>query len=274
MRLDDPTLSQRAVVRRPALTPRTPARALTCAVLALSLSALGCEEAPQKNAFAPAKDAPVPAPPASALPKKELAPELEIDTVSTKVGFERALLQNPEGRAKLAQLLGDAKRWFEGKDVLVSVDRKVKVAWVATYLDELAKVGPAKITIRTETRREFNRDQRFTPESKVQAPPCSVVGMVTSDFHTAVWKLSGGVAGKRPKGMAGPDLSMTGETIERFAKGCPESSSFFVSVAEGIEWGLAFDLGASSRVLEKAKFEDTVLLSEIPTPGHKVELKR
>jgi hypothetical protein len=89
-----------------------------------------------------------------------------------------------------------------------------------------------------------------------------------------VWRLSGGVASKRGRGMAGPDLSMTGETIERMGKTCSDSSTFFVSVAEGVEWGLAFDLAASSRVLEKVKFEDTVLLSEIPTPGHKVDLKR
>jgi hypothetical protein len=252
------------------MKPRTTSTAL----VALAALLLGCEDAPKQNPFAPPKDAPIPAPPVSAIPKKETAPELEIDTVSTKVGFERALLQNPEGKAKLSQLLGDAKRWFEGKDVLVRIDRKAKVAWVATYLDELGKVGPAKITIRTDTRKEFSQDQRFTPEAKAKAAPCSVVGMVTSDFGTAVWKLSGGVAGKRTKGMAGPDLSMTGETIERFAKGCPDSSSFFVSVADGVEWGLAFDLGASSRVLEKAKFEDTVLLGEIPTPGHKVDLKR
>ena len=95
---------------------------------------------------------------------------------------------------------------------------------------------------------------------------------MTSDFGTAVWKLSGGAAGKRGRGMAGPDLSMTGDTIERLAKTCEDSHTFFVSVAEGIEWGLAFDLGASSRVIPKVKFEDTVLLNEIPTPGHKVTL--
>jgi len=68
-------------------------------------------------------------------------------------------------------------------------------------------------------------------------------------------------------------LSMTGDTIERFAKGCKDSSTFFVSVADGIEWGLAFDLAASSRVLEHAKFDTMVLLSEIPTPGQKVVVK-
>lgn len=265
MRLEDPTLVQRAVVRRPEVAWLTLGLA--------ALACLGCDDPPQRSAADPAKPATATAT-ASVAPPKETAPELEIDGVSTKVGFERALLQNPEGRAKLAQLLGDAKRWFEGKDVLLTVDRKAKVPWVQSYIEELAKLGPAKLTIRTETRQEYSRDQRFTPESKTSAPACSVVGMVTSDYSTAVWKLSGGVAGKRPKGMAGPDLSMTGETIERFAKGCKESSTFFVSVADGIEWGLAFDLAASSRVLEHAKFEDSVLLNQLPTPGHPVLLKR
>ncbi len=241
------------------------------ALLALCLAALGCEEPAKKT---PTPDATVAPPPASAIPKPDVAPILEIDTISPKVGSERALLIHPEGKAKLTELLGEAKRWIEGKEVTVIVDRKTKVPWVVTFLDELGKVGPSRITIRTETRKDFSADQRFVPEAKVQAPPCSVVGMVTSDYGTAVWKLSGGTAGKRNKGMAGPDLSMTGDTIERFAKGCKESSTFFVQVAEGAEWGLAFDLGASSRKLEHAKFDTTVLLNQIPTPGHKVDLKR
>jgi hypothetical protein len=264
MRIIDPTLHQRAFVRKSAL-------ALAC--LAFAAASLGCEDEPKRNSLDRPKDETAPAVPASANPKPEVAPVLEIDSVSAKVGYERALLQHPEGKGQLTALLNGAKRWLEGKDVVLIIDRKTKVPWVATYLDELGKVGPSKITIRTNTRKEFSQDQRFIPEAKVQAPPCSVVGMVTSDYATAVWKLSGGTAGKRPKGMAGPDLSMTGDTIERFAKGCKESSTFFLSVAEGIEWGLAFDLGASSRVLEHAKFDSSLLLNEIPTAGLKVVLK-
>ncbi len=263
MRIENPTVTKRTAVRSPVV-----------ALLALLLAALGCEDAPKKNPFDPPKDAAIPAPPASAIPKVDAAPIFEIDTISVKVGSERALLHNPEGRAQLTQLLTDAKRWIEGKELRLIVDRKAKVPWVATYLEELGKLGPSKITIRTETRKDFREEQVFTPEAKTQAPPCSVVGMVTSDYGTAVWKLSGGVASKRTKGMAGPDLSMTGETIERIAKGCKESSTFFVQVADGIEWGLAFDLAASSHVLEHAKFSDNVLLGEIPVPGHKVTLKR
>jgi hypothetical protein len=239
--------------------------------VALCLALLGCEGAPKQEPTKPAPPA-EPAPPPAA--KVDSAPILEIDTISPKVGTERALLIHPEGRAKLAELLGGAKQWIEGKDVTVVVARQTKIPWVVTFLDELGKVGPSRITIRTETRKDFSAEQRFVPEAQVKAPACSVVGVVTPDYGTAVWKLSGGTAGKRNKGMAGPDLSMTGDTIERFAKGCKESTTFFVQVAEGAEWGLAFDLGASSRTLEHAKFDTTVLLSEIPTPGHKVELKR
>jgi hypothetical protein len=269
MRIQSTPVSQRSPLRQPAL-----AIAALCLAACGAFATLGCDDEPKKNPFDPPKDAPIPAPPASAIPKKDTAPILEIDNISPKVGGERALLIHPEGKAELTRLLTDAKRWIEGKDVVVIVDRKTKVPWVATYLDELAKLSPGKITIRTDTRKEYSQDQHFVPEAKVQAPPCSVVGMVTSDYSTAVWKLSGGTAGKRSKGMAGPDLSMTGDTIERFAKGCKDSSTFFFSVADGIEWGLAFDLAASSRVLEHAKFDTMVLLNEIPTPGQKVELKR
>jgi len=106
-----------------------------------------------------AKRAPSAAPSAAATaavsstpPKAEITPEFEIDTVSPKVGFERALLQNPEGRGKLTQLLSDAKRWIEGKDVRLVVDRKTKVAWVAAYLEELGRLAPAKVTISVRVR--------------------------------------------------------------------------------------------------------------------------
>jgi hypothetical protein len=246
-------------------------RSLEVTLLGLCWAVLACEEPPKKEP--PKKEPAVEEAPVVA-PKLDAAPVLEIDTISPKVGTERALLVYPEGKAKLAELLSGAKRWLEGKDVTIVVARQTKVAWVTTFLDELGKVGPSSITIRTDTRKDFSAEQRFVPEARVKAPPCSVVAMVTSDYGTAVWKLSGGVASKRSKGMAGPDLSMTGDTIERIAKGCKESTTLFIQVAEGAEWGLAFDLGASSRTLEHAKFDTTVLLGEIPTPGHKVDLKR
>jgi len=97
--------------------------------------------------------------------------------------------------------------------------------------------------------------------------------MVLEDRGTAVWKLSGGVATKHGKGMAGPDLSMTGDNIERFAKGCKQSSILFVSAGPSVEWGLAYDLAASAKTLTKASFDAFVLLGKTPVPGHPVTLE-
>jgi hypothetical protein len=97
-----------------------------------------------------------------------------------------------------------------------------------------------------------------------------MVMIVLADRGTAVWRLKGGTAAKRSKGFAGPDLTMTGDTIIRLAKGCKESSTFFLSGAQGVEWGLVFDLGASALKLKDANLDTPVLLSKPPTPGRSV----
>jgi hypothetical protein len=234
----------------------------------------GCEREAAKPRPTPAETAATT--PASPEPtaRRESAPHFEIDTTSTKVGPERAFLQNRDGRERLRALLTEQQHFVKGRDVPLIVQRKVPVPWVAQYVEELARLDSARIKIRSETRPDYDAELTFTPESKVEASACSVVAMVTDDYGTAVWRLSGGVAGKRGRGMAGPDLSMTGETIERLAKACPNAPAFLVGVAEGIEWGLAYDLAASSRELEKTTFETIVLLGSPPVPGHPVKLAR
>jgi hypothetical protein len=87
-----------------------------------------------------------------------------------------------------------------------------------------------------------------------------------------VWKLSGGAAGKRPKGMAGPDLSMTNDSIERVAKACKSSSGLVVAGAKGVEWGLVYDLAASAKMIAGLRLDLVVVPSQTPVPGHKVQL--
>jgi hypothetical protein len=71
--------------------------------------------------------------------------------------------------------------------------------------------------------------------------------------------------------MAGPDLSMTGDTIERVARACKTPAALFVAGAPEIEWGLVYDLAASTKRLN-VRYEAVALLSVTPVPGHKVEL--
>ena len=237
------------------------------------VACVACDEPPKRTASkaeatvaatATATEAPKPAGP----------PTFEIDTLSAKVGFERALLDKNDGRTNLINLLRPAEKFVSGNDVTLIADRSAKVPWVVAFIDELGKLGAKHVLIKTETRKEFASSLPFSPELSLKAPPdCSVVAMVLEDRGTAVWKLSGGVATKHGKGMAGPDLSMTGDNIERFAKGCKYSTTLFVSVGPSVEWGLAYDLAASAKTLPKATFDGFVLLGETPVPGHKVSLR-
>jgi hypothetical protein len=240
--------------------------------LGLSLaSVVACDDAPKP---APAKPEATVTPTATVAPKPAGPPDFEIDTLSAKVGFERALLDQRDGRTNLINLLKPTEKYVSGNDVTLVVDRSAKLPWVIAFIDELGKLGAKHVLIKTETRKEFAASLPFSPElSQKSVPDCSVVAMVLEDRGTAVWKLSGGVATKHGKGMAGPDLSMTGDNIERFAKGCKHSSTLFVSVGPSVEWGLAYDLTASAKTLEKAKFDSFVLLGETPVPGHKVSLR-
>ena len=72
--------------------------------------------------------------------------------------------------------------------------------------------------------------------------------------------------------MAGPDLTLTGETLRQQSKSCKESDVLFVAGAEGVEWGLVYDLAASSKTFDKAYFAEAALVPEPPVPGRPVEL--
>jgi hypothetical protein len=245
---------------------------LTPLALSLAIAGLGCDDAERpKNPFDPSPSKAKEPPPITEAPKSP--PDFHIDTISAKVGFSQALLDKPEGKQKLAEALSEHREMVTGKTPVLRVDRKARPPWVATYIDELSKLGAEKVTVKTDTRDEFPKELLFVPEDRASSPAsCSVVAMVLDDRGTAVWKLSGGVASKRSKGFAGPDLTMTAETLQRFGKACRESDFLFVSAAEEIEWGLAYDLAASAKKVEKTHYDKIVLLRQVPVPGHKVDL--
>ena len=236
---------------------------------------LGCDDKPDQAASGASSAAPpTPEATASAAPKPAGPPDFEIDTLSAKVGFERALLDQRDGHDNLTKLLKPTGNFVDGQDVSLLVDRAAKLPWVITYIDELGKLGAKHVVVKTETRKEYAPSLALTPELSLKSPPdCSAVAMVLEDRGTAVWKLSGGVATKHGKGMAGPDLSMTGDNIERFAKGCKQSTMLFVSAGPSVEWGLAYDLAVSAKTLDKVHFDTFVLLGETPVPGRKVDLR-
>jgi hypothetical protein len=247
--------------------------ALALAALLTAVSA-GCEDKP----------APAPAPSASATvetaaptppPKPTLPPTLVVDTSGALVAGTRVSLEGSAAPDRLKTELGQHREFIEGKEVRAAAERPVKPAYVAILVDALAALGATRVLVRTSTRSEFPGELSLTSLDRARAaPPCSVVAMITEDRGSAVWSLKGGLAHKRGKGMAGPDLTLTGETLTTNAKKCPESQMLFVGGAPGVEWGLVYDLAASAKTLPKAYFSEITLLAESPVPGHSVSLGR
>jgi hypothetical protein len=240
-------------------------------VLAL-LGALGCDEkpkpAPTATATAAAEPAPAPTP-----VKPTLPPTIAIDTSGVLVAGMRVTLDGTGAAERLKSELEQHREFVEQKEVRVSAERKVKPAYIGAVLSGLGAAGASRVLVRTSTRSDFPAEVGFLPPDKARtAPKCSVIGMILADRSTAVWHLQGGVAGRRGKGMAGPDLTLTGETIRQQAKSCKESSILFVAGAEGVEWGLVYDLAASSKTFGNVLFTEAAVVSTPPVPGRPVEL--
>jgi hypothetical protein len=183
------------------------------------------------------------------------------------------LLNKPTDREKLKKEVESVRDEFSGKETTVTIDRKADSKWAIAMLEEVANIGAQPIVVKTSSRTDFPQQLTMDVASRAgKVPDCTVVTAILADRSTAVWKISGGTAARRGKGLGGPDLSMTGETIERYAKACKQSKTLFVSGAEGIEWGLIYDLAASTKTLEKVAFEHIVILSEPPVAGRAVKL--
>src|SRR6185369_12893004 len=102
---------------------------------------------------------------------------------------------------------------------------------------------------------------------------CSIVTMVLKDFSTAVWTIKGGLGKRQRKGLAGPDLSNTGEQLEKDIAACESTIAFFSS-EESVSWESAFNLAGTVIVSDKKKkIETVVLLREEPVAGRVVTLK-
>ena len=242
--------------------------------LAVGFSAIACDEeekpAPQVEKKAPE--------PVAEEPVVKSPPHLLIDEGGPQVRGMTAVIQqengtpNAPGIQKLRQYLNDEKEFLSEKDVEIQIERKTPQIFVTTFLTELAALNPSKITITTSTRSDYPSSIEFVPQEQLKTPEkCSLVGTITKDRGTAIWKLSGGTAHKRGKGMGGPDLSMTQETIERMAKKC-DSDLFFVSGFEDVNWGLIFDLGGAGLSVEKAGLKRAVLPTSPVTAGRPLKL--
>jgi hypothetical protein len=200
-------------------------------------------------------------------------PDLIVDPDGPYLGGQRVNLADATGPGKLAKIIKDLP--IEGKPVTLQVDKRAKVSAVAAVVVALGDAGAPKVTVKTDGRNDLPKSLELTPETRVSTPSgCSIVATVMKDLSTAVWPFKGGLAKKQRKGLAGPDLSHTGEQLEKDLAICDGTTAFF-SGDDGVGWESVFNLAGTVLVSDKKKKVDTlVLLHEEPVAGRAVTLAK
>ena len=248
-------------------------RALPLLAIAALLAA--CDDAPPKPAAGtgasatPTTTVAAPTPPA----KPKGMPDLLVDNDGPYLAGTRINLVDPQGPEKLAKIVKELP--INGQQVTLTVEKKAKTSYVAAVVAALGDAGAPTVKIKTDGRDDLPKEITVTPEVRVSAlPACTVTTMVLKDLSTAIWPVKGGTAKKQRKGMAGPDLSNTGEQITKDLAGCDATLALF-SGDESVPWENAFNLaGTTLKADEKKKLEMLVLLREAPVAGRVVTITK
>jgi hypothetical protein len=174
---------------------------------------------------------------------------------------------------KLRAALADERKFIEGATLRLVVDRNAKRGWVGTYLRELDNLGAAKVSIATETRKEFQGEHEFILPSKAKdLPGCVMIGKVTEHNGSALWQVKGGSITERGPGLGGPDLAMAQEVFQKNYKTC-ESDAFITDGENTKDWGFIFDMAAAAVATQEVSVKRAALLSHPQTPGRSAQLE-
>lgn len=236
--------------------------------------AVGCDDGKSKEKLVEKVAGPSASntePPPPPKPPPDRVPDILVDNQGLYMGGERVNLQALDGPKKLQELV--ARFTLDGKTVAVAALRSARTPDVSAVVAALSARNVAEILLRTEDRAKKNVSIKLTPENKLgKLPDCTVVASLLKERTTASWVIRGGTANKYPRGMAGPDMSLTLEGITRQINGCA-STAFLFSGDASVEWGLTFDLGnlvASAQ--PPLKVTTFALLKEAPVAGRAVKL--
>ncbi len=247
---------------------------LACALAATALAA--CDDPPKPAGGAASAAATTTAPKTATTttpPKPKTMPELIVDSDGAYLGGRRVTMTDPSGPEKLTKIVKDLP--IDGKPVTLQVEKKAKVSVVAAVVTALGDAGAPSIKIKTDGRNDLPTELTVTPEARLSnVAGCSIVATVLKDLSTAVWSYKGTQAKKQRKGLAGPDLSHTGETLEKDLAACDSTTAFF-SGEDSVGWESAFNLAGTISVSDKKKRVETfVLLAEEPVAGRPVSLRK
>lgn len=248
-------------------------RSLPLGLVALALAACGDEAAPAAtSASATQTAAKTSAPTATAAASGSAAfPLVVVDELGPTVNGQRSYPKKKGGPEKLAKDVAELP--INGGQVPLKVEKKSALLDVVALVKELGANGAPTVKITADARGDLPKELVVVPQSKLvgKPPPCSIVATILKSYETEVWTIKGSRALKGPKGLAGPDMSMAGDTLSKELKKCDSKYAFF-SADESLTWEYAHMIAGAIVAADKdKKIEHLVLLDEVPVPGREVK---
>lgn len=252
----------------------------------VSLSVAGCDDrdrAAKGGGGAPPEKTGVEKPPAAPTGSADDAakkatpaptdklPDITVDNLGVYLGGERVDLKAQDGAKKLKEVV--AKHRFDAKSPVVVALRAARAPDVSATVNALGDAGASEVLVKTQDRARKDEQLRVVPEARAgKLADCTVTLAMLKDRTTASWPVRGATATKYPKGMAGPDLSLTLEGVTKMVNACPSTSMVFAG-DDSVDWGLTFDMITRVSTASPAlKITSYVLPRAAPVAGHAVKL--
>jgi hypothetical protein len=235
--------------------------------VALSLAlAVACDKEPSNLDTRPEPGPtaqPVPAPTPTVEPPR--APEIIVDTLNISIGTQRVPSGEPGMTDKVAVLVTGQPMIADQAVDFVAM-RGAKPSLVAAVAAALRRAKASRVTVKTSARDQTT--QSLPLLFATSFADCAAVAWIAKDAAIDVWPAGGGTAKRIIKGMAGPDMTLGTEAVQKQITGCG-AQELLVGADDRFTWGLVFDLATMSLQAPGSRTSAVVLVTNA-VPGRKV----
>jgi hypothetical protein len=195
-------------------------------------------------------------------------PDIIVEQATISVGQEHLATGEVGLYDRLAGLL-KAQPTLGGHTVDFVVMRNAKPSQVASMVSALRSAGATGANVKTESR--DGATVKLPVSFTAKEPDCAPVAWISKDAAIDVWPLGGATAQRVNKGLAGPDMTLGGEAVQKQSGSC-SASELVVGGDDHFPWGLVFDL-ATNAVQARGSRTSAVIITTNAVPGRKVHLE-
>jgi hypothetical protein len=208
------------------------------------------------------------APPAVVRDQAPTAPEIIVDNSKISVGNDH-VAAGEQGLADKVSVFVIGRPSIAGQVVDVVAMRNAKPSQVAAVVSALRRAKAVGVAVKTEARDATT--QTLSLSFPASVPDCATVAWIAKDAAIDVWSVGGGTAKRVIRGMAGPDMTLGTEAVQKQASTCG-APVLLVGGDERFTWGLIFDLATMSLGMPGMGPRGAVLTTNA-VPGRRLALE-